>query len=216
MAKHYNLIAGTSIDRLAALSDGVFAVAMTLLVLDLHAPAAAAVHSDSELLRALLDLAPRLLVYTMSFLTLGIFWIGQQTQLNHCVAADRDLSWAHLAFLFAVTLMPFGTALMAAFPLLRAALIAYWANIFLLGAALFLTWRIAMRHDLVKQEARHFSAAIERRIVTAQAYYAIGAALCFVSPRLSLLVIVALQLNYAFAPFFPRRTGRVADQPRDV
>ena len=86
MTTGYNQIAGQSAERLAALSDGVFAVAMTLLVLDLRAPAAEVIHSERDLWHALLPLAPRLLMYMMSFMTLGIFWVGQQTQLNHSAA----------------------------------------------------------------------------------------------------------------------------------
>ena len=56
----YNRIAGQSVERLAALSDGVFAVAMTLLVLDLHTPVAAAIHGEHDLWRALVALSPRL------------------------------------------------------------------------------------------------------------------------------------------------------------
>jgi len=78
----YNQTAGQGVERLAALSDGIFAVAMTLLVLDLRAPAAA-VHSERDLWHALIALSPQLIMYMMSFLTLGIFWVGQQTQLNH-------------------------------------------------------------------------------------------------------------------------------------
>ena len=61
----YNQIAGRSVERLAALSDGVFAVAMTLLVLDLRAPAAAAVHNEHDLWRALAALSPRLVMYVI-------------------------------------------------------------------------------------------------------------------------------------------------------
>ena len=68
----YNRIAGQSIERLAALSDGVFAVAMTLLILDVHVPIEAR-NSEHDLWMALLALGPRFLVYAMSFLTLGIF-----------------------------------------------------------------------------------------------------------------------------------------------
>jgi len=99
MGTAYDRIAGQSVERLAALSDGVFAVAMTLLVLDLRAPAREAIHSEHELWHALVALAPRLLIYMMSFLTLGIFWIGQQTQLNHLTRSHRSLSWIHIAFL---------------------------------------------------------------------------------------------------------------------
>lgn len=205
MKDHYNLIAGQSIERLAALSDGVFAVAMTLLVLDLHAPAAAVVHDERDLLWALWRLAPRLLIYLMSFLTLGIFWVGQQTQLNQFTRADRDLSWMHLAFLFVVTLMPFSTALMAEFVTYRVALVLYWLNILALGAVLLASWRLAMRRGLVTEEARGRTRAIERRIIAAQGLYAAGAALCIISTSWSLGFIILVQLQYALAPSVTRR-----------
>ena len=141
MGTRYNLIAGQSVERLAALSDGLFAVAMTLLVLDLKVPAGLAIETDRALLAALGDLAPRLVIYLMSFLTLGIFWVGQQTQLSHFARSDRHLTWIHLLFLFAISLMPFSTSLMAEFITLRTALLLYWLNIFVFGAILFASWR---------------------------------------------------------------------------
>ena len=126
MAVSYNHIAGQSVERLAALSDGVFAVAMTLLVLDLRVPAMEAMHSERELWRALVALSPRLVMYMMSFMTLGIFWIGQQTQLNHLARSDRSLSWIHTVFLFTVSIAPFSTTLLEEFPKYRTALLVYW------------------------------------------------------------------------------------------
>ena len=82
MPTHYNQIAGRNLARLEALSDGIFAVAMTILILDLRIPGVDAVHSERDLWLAIIALLPRVLMYLMSFLTLGIFWIGQQTQLN--------------------------------------------------------------------------------------------------------------------------------------
>lgn len=83
MVTLYNKIANQSPERLAALSDGVFAFALTLLVLDLHLPKAGTIHSERELWHALLLLTPSIVMYLMSFLTLGIFWNGQQTQMNY-------------------------------------------------------------------------------------------------------------------------------------
>src|SRR5580658_6140006 len=133
----YNRIAGESVERLAALSDGIFAVAMTLLVLELHSPAHDAIHSEQDLWRALCAMSPQLITYLMSFLTLGIFWNGQQTQLNRFARADRQLTWIHLAFLFAVTLMPFSTKLLAEFIVFRIALLCYWGNMLIFGAVLY-------------------------------------------------------------------------------
>ena len=143
MTTPYNRIAGQSVERLAALSDGIFAVAMTLLVLDLRVPASEAVHNEHDLWHALVALFPRLIMYMMSFMTLGIFWVGQQTQLNHLQRSDRSLSWIHIVFLFAVTLTPFSTMLLAEFVAYRLALVIYWFNILLLGATLYFSWKCA-------------------------------------------------------------------------
>ena len=183
------------------MSDGIFAVAMTLLALDLRAPAAEAVHSEHDLWHALLSLAPRLLMYMMSFMTLGIFWVGQQTQLNHLRRSDRSLSWIHLAFLFLVTVTPFSTALLAAHTAYRSALLVYWLNIFLLGATLYWSWVCALVKEDIPPQA---SSAIKRRIAIAQSLYAFGALLCVFSPYWSIAFIVLVQLNYVIAPRFTR------------
>lgn len=65
MHSTYNRVAAQSVERLAALSDGIFAVAMTLLVLDLRVPGSDAVHSERDLWHALLALSPRLLIFLM-------------------------------------------------------------------------------------------------------------------------------------------------------
>src|SRR2546422_202512 len=172
-AKAYNEIAGQNVERLAALSDGVFAVAMTLLVLDLRAPAVEAVHNEHDLWRALVTLSPRLIMYLMSFMTLGIFWVGQQTQLNHLVRSDRNLTWIHIAFLCAVAIMPFSTSMLAEFTSRRVALLAYWANILIPGLVLYGSWGYAVRARLVRPDLpADVPAAICRRIVVAQSLYA--------------------------------------------
>lgn len=206
MTTTYNRIAGHSVERLAALSDGVFAIAMTLLVLDLRLPAREAIHQERDLLRALLTLSPRFILFGMSVMTLGIFWVGQQTQFNHLRRSDRDLSWIHIAFLGLVSLMPFSTALLGEYPRYRTALLVYWINLLLLGATLYWSWVCALGTGLVKEDlTAEISQAVKRRIIVAQTLYACAAALCAIDTRLSIATIVLLQLNYAFAPRFSRK-----------
>jgi len=204
MSTLYNRIAGESVERLAALSDGIFAVAMTLLVLDLHGPAKEAVHSEQRLWLALGDIWPQMVTCLMSFLTLSIFWNGQQAQLSRLARADRHLSWIHLSFLFFVSIMPFSTRLLAEFIGFRTALLCYWFNVLLLGLALYGAWRYAKRSAVLKPDlAPEVSKAIERRILIAQALYAFGAALCVFDTYLSIGFIVLVQLNFAVAPGIP-------------
>jgi uncharacterized membrane protein len=204
MKSHYNIFAGTNRERIAALSDGLFAIAMTLIVLEIRVPIPEEIRTEQDLWRALGTLAPRVTTYLLSFLTLGIFWVGQQTQLNLLNRSDRNLSWLHLTFLAAVAVMPFSTELLGEFITFRTALLIYWANILLLGVIMYAAWSYAVRAGLVNEETPDFvSSAIKRRIVVAQTLYAVGAALCVVSTSWSIGFIVLVQLNYAIAPRIP-------------
>lgn len=206
MKTYYNLFAGQSLERLTALSDGIFAVAMTLLVLNLQVPQIPLdkLHVDSDLWNALIKLIPNFIAYFMSFLTLGIFWVGQQTQLNKFTRSDRNLAWLHLIFLFAVTLIPFSTGFLARYIMYRTAIIIYWLNILFLGVMLLISWRYAKHIKLVKHDMpADAHTAIERRIIIAQALYGFGALLCIFNTYLSIGFIVLVQLNYVIAPRIP-------------
>src|SRR5436309_16042549 len=100
----YEKLAARNIERLAALSDGLFAIAMTMLIIYLHTPAAEAIVSEKELLQTLLHLMPQIVMYFIGFITLGIFGIEQQSQIDAFACVDRDLTWIHLGLLAAVGL----------------------------------------------------------------------------------------------------------------
>ena len=212
MPLRYHRFAGTSLDRLAALSDGVFAVAMTLLVLDLKAPSVPrrAQHpvwsggggSEHALLHDLShQIAPRLLPYAMSFLTLGIFWVGQQTQLESFTRSTRTLTWIYLGFLLGVTLLPFSTGLLAQDTTYRLSMAVYWLNLLALGVALLASLRYADRAGLISEETTaEMLAAMRRRIVVYQGLYVLAALTCLINTYLAIGLLVALQLNAVIAP----------------
>jgi uncharacterized membrane protein len=136
-------------------------------------------------------------------MTNGIFWVGQQTQLNHFARADRNLAWIQIAFLCAVSLTPFSTSLLAELIHYRTALLVYWSNILLLGLTLYWSWTYATRNHLLTDDLPpEIHAAIVRRIVVAQTLYACGAALCFIGTYYAIAAIVLVQVNYAIAPRF--------------
>ena len=200
----YNRIAGRDVGRISALSDGIFAVAMTLLVLEIHTPESADIHSEGQLWAALAALSPRLMTWLLSLMTLGIFWLGQQTQIDQLARADRGLSWLHFVFLAVITVLPFSTRLLAEFFAFRAAFLVYWANIFLAGASLYACWTHAERAGLLRETATAaVSKAVKRRIIVAQALYACGALVGMASVPAGIALIIAIQLNYAIAPRLP-------------
>ena len=136
-------------------------------------------------------------------MTLGIFWVGQQTQLNRLTRADRDLTWLHLVFLAVITLLPFTTRLLATFFTYRSAFVIYWANILLSGVALYAAWSYAERAGLVSDPSPELSHAVRRRIVVAQALYAVGLLAGLIDVEIGIALIFIVQLNYAIAPRLP-------------
>jgi len=203
--RRFNEFAGTNLDRLAGISDGIFAVGMTLLVLGLAVPTLRAGATEGDLWQALLRLGPNVLVYTMSFMTLGIFWVGQGTQLNLLVRSNRNYSWLQLAFLLSVTLVPFSTALLARFPTFRLALVEYWLNIVLLGVTLLAGLQYGLQAHLLKEsEIPEVVPLMRARILIAQSLYAIATATCIFFPTwVSITLIFLVQLNYVIAPRIP-------------
>jgi TMEM175 potassium channel family protein len=202
----FNDIAGRSVERLAGISDGVFSVGMTLLGLGLAVPTINSMSSsDAVLLQHLASLGPNLLIYAMSFMTLGIFWVGQQNQLAQLAHSDRNYTWLQLTFLFAVTLVPFSTLLLAHFPTHRVALVEYWLNIFLLGMMLWAGLEYSLRARLLQEGAERTVPRLMRgRILIAQSLYALATALCLFFPTyVSITLIVLIQLNYVIAPRIP-------------
>jgi uncharacterized membrane protein len=204
MRNHYNAFAGGDVGRIEALSDGIFAFAATVLVLDFRLPESVDIHSEAELLSALIASSHRLMPWLLSLITLGIFWIGQQTQLSHLARSNRDLTWLHLTFLAIITVLPFTTRLLADFLTYRTAFLIYWANIFLLGVAVYVTWVYAERAKLIREDAPpQLLGAFRRRVIIAQSLYAIGALVGLVSVPLGIALIILIQLNYALAPRLP-------------
>lgn len=205
---NYNQIAGQAIQRIEALSDGVFAIALTLLIFNIKVPVAETIKSEMELMDALWRLSPQFLSYFLSFMTLGIYWSAHSTQFHHISKSDRHLNWINLFFLLLVSYIPFSTDFLGHYITFKFAIGVYWLNIFLLGIMLALNWHYAYKHNLIaldENEKATVTAAIKRRIIEAQSLYTIGALLCFFSTYLSIIVLIMIQLNYALVFYSKRR-----------
>ena len=209
MAAHtYNQVAGRRLNRIEALSDGVFAIAMTLLVLELKVPVSEAIRTENDLWHAFLHLKTELLTYFLSFMTLRIFWVGQSVQLQHIEKSDRNVVWINIFFLMIISLLPFTTSFLSNHIEFKLAIALYWLNIFLLGLVIYINWSYVMRHHYVNPgdiPISDLDKAVKTRVIIAQTLYAIGALLCFINNYVSIFFIIAVQLNYAFAVFGKRK-----------
>lgn len=198
MSQSYNRYSGRSLDGLTSLADGVFAIAMTLLVLDLRLPPATLPDSRA-LLRQLVELGPSLAAYLLSFTLLGTFWLALHAVLDLCAESDRNLAWAVLAFLFFIATLPFTAAVLAAHVHLRLSVVLYWLD--LLGLGITLAWAIvragSRRDDSADREGLIL---VRRRLIFAQALYAAAAAIVIVDPVASIIAFAVAQLFFMISP----------------
>jgi uncharacterized membrane protein len=181
--------------RLETFSDGVFAIAATILVLEIG------VDHTNDLGRALLDLWPSYLAYATSFVTIGIIWINHHNCVRTIERIDRPFMFINMLFLLVVAFIPFPTKLVAEYlqePGERAAVYAYDAVFIVMAIVYTIWWRYAstgrrlIGDDVSDGELR----AITRAFNPGIPLYAIAFAVAFFSPLASVL------LNLAIAAFY--------------
>jgi uncharacterized membrane protein len=128
--------------RLETLADGVFAIVMTLLVLELAVPAVA--HGDdAALAEGLREMLPDFLIYALSFLVLGAFWLIHKMEFESFATADPPMIWIHILFLMAVALLPFSTALVGEHGVVTTTAVFYGGNVLLAFALAWTMWLYA-------------------------------------------------------------------------
>jgi uncharacterized membrane protein len=132
--------------RTEALTDGIFAVAMTLLVIELKLPDDGLVHSAGDLAAALVGLLPKAFSWALSFFVLALFWIGHHRAFAFVRRADARLVVLNLLQLAAVSLMPFSSALSGEFGGVLLSQIVFSTNMALLGVTALLVLRYIHRH----------------------------------------------------------------------
>jgi uncharacterized membrane protein len=128
-------------NRLEAFSDGVFAIVITLLILDVRFPA------DKPLaLETLLQVAPHVLAFGLSFVIVGVYWVSHHNMLHFIRQVDRQLLWLNLVLLLIIVFIPFPAALLGQHPDSALAVALYGGNLMLVNAAGTAMWLYAMSH----------------------------------------------------------------------
>lgn len=150
--------------RMEALTDGVFAIAMTLLVLELRVPEAPRSIASMELLHKLEDQLPALFSFLVSFLYCGVLWILHHLAVHFFRHIQASLAWMNLLFLFAVSLLPFSCALLGHFLKNQAAEEIYFGNLFLAALLLLIQWWLAKQKNLLNDDDPRSARDIERRL----------------------------------------------------
>lgn len=180
------------LERLTFFSDAVFAIAMTLLVIEVRLPELHAV-TERSLAQGLVDLLPNYIGFIISFLVIGRFWTGHHRLMAMIDAADPALVRANLLLLMAIAFMPFPTAVLSDYSLMRVAIGFYTAYLMLVGLANVRVITVAMRHlsksdpDVV-EDARQLRRSMWSPLVIAATGFVAG----MVSPVAGLVAMIVV------------------------
>lgn len=186
---------GLTTARIENLSDGVFSIVMTLLVLDLKLPPDLQLNHLPLILHTI---GPQLLSYFLSFIVLGSLWVSHHNQFHWIQVSNRKFLWINIFFLCFISLIPFATTLLRAHEFEPLAIIIYGANILICLGFLYLNWVYATnKHRLVVQSLSIRTIhIIQMRILIVIGLYTLGLALSFVAPVISLLTFIIVQLLF--------------------
>ena len=131
MGEHTGALVGKQ--RIEAMTEGIYAIALTLLVLDLKLPSLPHGADNAALLHALRELLPKALTWMLSFWVMVLFWLAQVRLYRFCTGLDWTIVRLELAMLAFVSLLPFSTALQGEYGTLQAACVIYSGNLFVLA-----------------------------------------------------------------------------------
>jgi uncharacterized membrane protein len=206
---------GLSKSRVEALADGIFAVAMTLLVFNVHWPdfSQKVVDPGAILYSLFIDKGQGavLIAYVLSFAQLGVYWVSHHAQFQYIRRVDRNMLWINILFLLLVSFIPLTTQLLGAHwndstnpALSRTVLIIYGAHLMLIACVVALHWGYATRHHrLVDRDlGTRLIQVAARRTLASPVICAIAFAFAFINPFASMIC-------YLFIPVYYILPGRI-------
>lgn len=183
-------------NRLEAFSDGVFAIVITLLILNVKVPD---IHitNNGQLNHIIFAALPKLLSFAFSFLVIGIFWIAHHRIFSFVKVVDTPLLWLNLVYLMFNALVPFPASILADNFFLPTTILFYTGTLFLISMMHFIILEYIIRHEDIKHEAltKDIYRSATKSAIIGPACFILAGASCFISAYLSLFFIV-------FALFF--------------
>jgi uncharacterized membrane protein len=194
-------------NRIEALSDGIFAIVMTLLILELHVPNLPPTAPNVEVTPALIALWPKFVSYLVAFVSLGVFWVVHHIMYHAVHRADRALLWLNIVFFMFVSLLPFSTSVLNAFPRALIAPFTFGANLALVGWLLFFQWTYISSQPgmLAAFVTNPYRASVKLRMLAVPIATTLTAFVCFWSAGISVAIYLLLLPLYMLPGKFERK-----------
>lgn len=202
-------VPGLGRERLEALTDGIFATVMTVLVLSLSVPVIASGASSLEVALDIGQLVPNIVGYVLSFLLLAVLWISHHNIFHYMTRVDRPLLWLNTLFLLTIGFLPFSTALMGKYNTVQLPVVIYGANVIATSICMLGILSYSSRTGLlaVPAQDQRIIARIRSRWRIGPIFYLAAIILSFIDPVVSFVSYVAILVFMVAQSIFWLRTS---------
>ena len=191
---------GTS--RIEAFSDGVFAIVVTLLVLELRVPHLPENYTSQDVIRELLHLGPKFISFALSFLVIAIFWANHHQMFHSLERSDRAMLWYNNLLLFTLSFVPFPTAFLGEYPTNMISVMLYGFAMFAASVSFNLLLRHAVHAGLFQPSiSKQITDESIKRGLFGPVIYFISIVSALISVYISLAIFILVPVFY----FIPQR-----------
>ncbi len=187
--------------RVETFSDGVFAIIVTLLVLEIKIPTIDNYESSKALLDALVLIIPKMLTWMISFLIICVIWVNHHRIFEQIKTITHGIFWFNANLLMWCSLIPFPKALLGSYANNLVALIAFGVILALAAFAFtMLRWNIILNAYTLNEnvDLKHFKIATRKSLVFGPTLYLLGAMNCLIHPYLSFIVYFFIPIYFIF------------------
>jgi uncharacterized membrane protein len=189
-------------NRVETFSDGIFAIIITLLVLEIKVPHIHETNSANELTHALLGLLPKFFSWIISFFTVAVIWVNHHRIFKQLKQLDNGIFWWNAVLLLWTSFIPFPTAVMGDYPANKVSFVLYGLVMALMAASFTLMRLYAIRNRQVLEASVNleaFKAGTRNSLIFGPAMYLLGMALGFLSPLLAFAIYLGIPVYFIFS-----------------
>jgi len=194
-----NLRPGLKTSRIETFSDGVFAISITLLILSIAVPSLSKEQlASGQLLQVLVSLLPKFLSFFISFIIIGVFWMGHNIMFHFIKRSDHTLLWLNILLLLFVSFIPFPAALIGEYSFDKYAVILYGAALMILGFIYLSLWLYASYNFrlIEKSTPKHIIKKATLIVLAAPLTYLIAILFAFINPIMSIIIYIITPVAY--------------------
>jgi len=181
-------------NRLETLTDGLFAIAMTILVVTIQIPIGP-IHTADLFVQTTSEIIPKFAVYFLSFLLLAVFWVDHH-MFYLVKKINFTLLWINIFWLMFIALLPLSTSIIAQFPQHQLAQLIFDFNLLFIGLFFYLIWRYSVANELISKKVEPYYPYIKKSLLITPIVISGAIITSFISPRWSMVVLFLIPVLF--------------------